>query len=108
MKYINQLIVILGLLFSCTIVASCSKSGISNPFVGTWSCNNRYYGGDVHGGGVDTFIFKSDNTYQWSCTGNWIWKPETGRYMYNEELGTLTVSKDGGRTTVYLVFSITD
>lgn len=94
---------------ACLILASCNKGdSSSNPFVGTWSCSNHFYGGTAAGGGVDTFVFKSNNTYQWSCTGNWSWKPESGNYKYNEKLGTLTISKNGGGTTVYLVLSISD
>lgn len=93
---------------TCLIIVSCNTSdSTSNPFVGTWSCSNHFYGGDAEGGGVDTFVFNSNNTYQWSCTGNWAWKPETGNYKYNEKLETLTISKNGGGTTVYLVLSIT-
>lgn len=91
----------------CEALSSCSKNDSdSNPFVGTWSCDNHFYGGTAVGGGVDTFVFKNNNLYEWSCTGNWIWTPTSGKYSYNKNNGTLTLSPNGSRTTVYLVLSI--
>ncbi len=107
MKRLSLIIAVLVSSIVCCLLVSCSKSN-SNPFVGTWSCTNHFYGGGAPGGGVDTFVFKSDNTYQWSCTGDWGWKPETGHYKYNSKLETLTLSTTGGSTTVYLVLSIAD
>ena len=59
MKRLSLIIAVLVSSIVCCLLVSCSKSN-SNPFVGTWSCTNHFYGGGAPGGGVDTFVFKSD------------------------------------------------
>lgn len=83
-------------------VASCDKDS-DNPIVGTWSCSNHYYGGSY--GGTDTYVFKSNGTYTWSCTGDW-WDDESGKYTYSEKDGLLIIERS--TTEIYYVLSLTE
>jgi len=72
------------------------------PLVGSWTCDNHFYGGS------DTYIFKADGTYEWSCRG---WNDDTmksGKYYYNKDLSTLTITNKKGTTWVYIMVSLTD
>ena len=91
------------LLAVCVVCMSCDKDE-SGGLVGTWSCDNHYYGGDY--GGRDTYVFKSNGTYEWSCTGNW-WDDETGRYTYDPEEGILAIVRNG-YTNLYVITSMTN
>lgn len=87
-------------------ITSCTKDdGGNDRLVGSWSCNNHYYGGSY--GGVDTYTFKSNGTYEWSCTGDW-WSDESGRYDYNEENGLLVITNQKGTSWVYFVSFISN
>lgn len=106
MKTINKWnvwAIILVAIMSIGLV-SCSKDDKNNALVGSWSCSNHYYGGSY--GGIDTYVFKSNGTYEWSCTGDW-WDDISGRYSYNSDEGILTIDRNG-YTNVYIIASITD
>ena len=77
----------------------------NNPLVGTWSCSEHYVDWVTMGDGVDTYIFKSDGKYEWSCRG---WDSKSGDYNYNSSLSTLTLSDKKGTTSIYIIPSITD
>ena len=89
-------------IFMGVIFVSCDKDDDNSPLVGSWSCSNHYYGGSY--GGTDTYVFKSDGTYMWSCTGDW-WSDQNGRYSYNEDEGILTINRSA--TEIYYVISLT-
>lgn len=95
--------VILSVMMVGLSFTSCSKDD-GNPLVGTWSCNNHYYGGSS-GRGTDTYIFKSNGTYEWSCTGDW-WDNVSGNYSYDVENGILSINRNA--TEVYYIISITE
>lgn len=85
-------------LVSIGFVSCSDDDDDGNPIVGSWSCTNHYYGG------TDTYVFKSDNTFTWSCTGEW-WDANSGRYSYNPENGLLIITRKEG-TYVYIVISL--
>ena len=101
-SYLWSMLTIMMVTLMCICFASCSKDD-SNPIVGTWSCSNHYYGGSF--GGTDTYVFKSNGTYTWSCTGDW-WDDKSGKYTYNEENGLLIIERS--TTEMYYVLSLTD
>lgn len=70
-------------------------SGSAKQIVGTWSCDNHYYGG------TDYFTFNSDGTYSWDCPGSWH-TAHSGHYTYNETSGLLIVVKNNGSSWTYL------
>lgn len=104
-KYFCIIITLVVLLGSTIAISSCSKDDndvSSNSIVGTWSCNNHYYGGS------DTFTFKSNGTYTWSYRGTADWfNNETGNYAYDPLRSTLTIQNKKGTTWVYVVISLT-
>lgn len=88
---------------------SCSDDdddGKNNGLVGSWTCNNAYIDKiDYDGAAPDTYTFKSNGTYEWKCRG---WDDESGKYNYNEKLGTLTIVNQRGTTWVYIIPTLTD
>lgn len=91
-------------------ILSCSKDSdnidrVESKIVGSWSCDNHYYGGSY--GGTDTYVFKSDGTYTWSCTGDW-WEDAKGHYVYDEDSGVLLITNSRGTKWVYQILSLTN
>ena len=85
MRFFSMLLLLMAM-----SVAFCS-CGDDNGIVGTWSGNNNYYSGSDEES-TDTYVFKSNGTYDWFCTGTWF-SPDYGKpYAYNAEAGMLTLS----------------
>jgi len=105
--YLNWICIVMFTIVSA-FFASCSSSdsdeeSVGNPIVGSWSCDDHYYGGSY--GGTDTYVFKSDGSYEWSCTGDW-WDDDSGRYSYNHDNGELIISNRRGTVWVYHITSL--
>lgn len=81
------------LLTSFVTLTSCGDEDDDELIVGTWSCDNHYYGG------TDYYTFKGDGTYTWKCPGSWF-DPESGSYSYSN--GLLILVNTNGTSWTYL------
>jgi len=89
---------------TCSLTACSNNEDYNsekNEIVGKWTCSDRYYKGS------DTFIFKGNNTYEWSYEGlaNWF-KPQKGTYIFNDSI--LTITTRNGSTSVYIIIGISN
>lgn len=78
-------------------VSSCSKESAASSFVGTWQCDDHWYGGP------DVYEFKKDGTYTWRGPSG---KSESGVFSYTS--ATITFSQYSGRTRTYILLSKTN
>ena len=101
------MIAIVVTLFSVSFV-SCGddnneKSG--GPLVGTWSCSDHYVDRTTGKDATDTYTFRSDGTYTWTCTS---WTTNNGSYNYDPNSGALIIVNQNGTTWAYFITSLTE
>lgn len=105
MKAIKRLLWMLIALSMSASFAACGDDDEDEPqgagIVGSWVCNNHYYGGS------DTYTFRDNGTYSWSYSGSADWfDPESGTYTFNG--ATLTTSSNQDITKVYVIVGINE
>ena len=101
-KYLMWMLIALSMSIS---FASCGDDDEDEPqgsgIVGSWVCNNRYYGGS------DTYTFHDNGTYNWSYSGSADWfERESGTYTFNGV--TLTTSSNKGITNAYVIVGMNE
>jgi len=93
----SWLTTLMVLLLSGFALTSCDDDdSAGGTLVGTWSCDNHYYGG------TDYYTFKSGGAYSWECPGTWF-DPDSGHYTYNNGL-LILVNEKGTNWTYFIQF----
>lgn len=92
----KRILLLMIAIISVFAISACSKENEASSFVGTWQCDNHWYGGP------DVYEFNKDRTYTWRGPFN---TSESGVYSYTSS--TLTFSQYTGQTRTYILLSKT-
>lgn len=103
MKKTLLFMMMLGIMLSATLTfSSCSNDNEeSEGIVGTWRCDRHYIGGP------DTYVFKSNGQYTWSCPGQPGREYDSGHYSFDSKRSTLTTVNENGTVWLFVIASLT-